>query len=338
MVLAPLILAAELAKPVEPIGAILDAFKTHPVVALSAGEGHGDLRGPEFVVSLIKDARFAPLPIDVVVENANARYQSTSDRYTRGDDVPYGELRRIWDDTTQPEVFHRPDEIPEIYRAVREINRGLPPQRRHRVLLGDPPIDWDAVHDRADVRKWMEQRDSNPAEVVRREALAKRRKALLVYGGGHLQRKQQATNYVMDSPLAQTIVSLLERAGVTPFVIETIGERDAVRSWPAPSLAVLRGTRLGAEDVPPLGLPRVTVQADGSFVPIPKEKWIAMPMQEQFDAVLYLGPKSTLRERQLSAEVCSDREYIETHLQRMALAALPPFELDRVRALCGLTK
>jgi hypothetical protein len=32
--------------------------------------------------------------------------------------------------------------------------------------------------------------------------LAKARRALVVYGAGHLQRKQQATNYQMDNPLA----------------------------------------------------------------------------------------------------------------------------------------
>src|SRR6266481_3150300 len=57
--------------PLEPIGALLDAFKTSEVVGLSPGESHGDLRGPAFVVSLIRDPRFAATSIDVVMENGD---------------------------------------------------------------------------------------------------------------------------------------------------------------------------------------------------------------------------------------------------------------------------
>ena len=41
--------------PVDAIEGILDAFRRHDVVGLSAGADHGDARGPEFVVSLIRD-------------------------------------------------------------------------------------------------------------------------------------------------------------------------------------------------------------------------------------------------------------------------------------------
>jgi len=155
--------------PVEPIGAILDAFRTHDVVGLSAGETHGDVRGPAFVAALIRDPRFASTTIDVVMENASARYQDAMDRYVYGDDVPYAELRRVWDETTQPQVLPTPGEIPEIYRALRDVNRTLPPARWHRALLGDPPIEWEKVATAADFRKWLELRDRSGADVVRRE-------------------------------------------------------------------------------------------------------------------------------------------------------------------------
>jgi hypothetical protein len=334
--LATVALLATIApQPVEPIGAILDAFHTHAVVGLSAGEGHGDARGSAFVVSLIKDPRFAPLPIDIAMENGNSRYQDVMDRYTRGDEVPYAELRRVWDDTTQPEVTNAIGGIPEIYRALRETNRSLPRDRQHRALLGDPPIEWEHVQTAADFRKWLELRDSNGADVIRREAVAKGRRVLAVYGGGHLQRKQQATNYVMDHPLAQTVISLLDRAGVSTFVVTTVGARDEVRSWPAPSVALVRGTTLGAEDVPQGSLPRVSIQ-DGKFVPIPKEQWATLKLEDQIDALLYLGPVPTHID--LSPTVCSEPEYVKTHLERMALAGLPPSVPERLRKLCESTK
>ena len=125
------------------------------MIGLSAGADHGDARGPAFVVSLIRDARFRATDIDVVMENANARYQSVMDRYTSGNDVEYRELRHVWDDTTQPQVVEqRVGEIPDIYRSLREVNAAVPHDRQNRAILGDPPNDWENVHTKADSR-WL---------------------------------------------------------------------------------------------------------------------------------------------------------------------------------------
>jgi hypothetical protein len=335
LVLALASIALPAPPPVEPIGALLDAFRAYDVVGLSPGETHGDLRGPAFVASLIRDPRFATTAVDVVMENASARYQEVMDRFVGGEEVPYTELRRVWDDTTQPQAMNAPGEIPEIYRALRDVNRTLPAARRHRALLGDPPIAWEQVATADDFRKWLELRDSSGADVVRREAIARGRQALLVYGAGHLQRRQQATNYVMTSPLAQTVVSLLVAAGIRTLVVTTVGERDDTRGWPSPSLAFIRGTTIGAEDVPQGSLPRVAIR-DGAFVPIPRDAWIEIRMEEQYDALLYLGPASTRRMAALSPAICSDPAYVDTRLRRMALGGLPPSEPARLRALCGL--
>jgi hypothetical protein len=67
------------------------------------------------------------------------------DRLVRGDDVPNELLRRVWQDTTQ--LFTTFD-IPiyeQFFRAVRVLNAALPRSRQLRVLLGDPPMDWDRV-------------------------------------------------------------------------------------------------------------------------------------------------------------------------------------------------
>ena len=321
--------------PIEPIGGIVDAFRDHDVVGLSAGEGHGDVRGTEFVVALIRDPRFAAANVDVVMENGNARHQDLIDRYIHGEDVPHAELRRVWDDTTQPQVINPVGEIPPVYRDLRMVNATLPPARHHRAVLGDPPIDWSAVRSRDDFQKWLAQRDSSGAEMIQEQILARGRKALAVYGGGHLQRRQQATNYKMEHPLAQTVISLLDRAGVKTFVVVTVGERDAVASWPVPGYATIRGTELGAEIIPPGSLPRIEVKPDGSLAPIPRDRWIDLRAEEQIDALLYLGPRSTLREPELPRTLCTDPGYLENRLQRMAIAGLPPPEFDRLKKFCG---
>src|SRR5262249_40642164 len=145
-------------------------------------------------------------------------------------------------------------EVPAFYRAVRQLNASLPPEHQLRVLLGDPPINWDQVHTRDDFMRWLALRDTFPADLIKREVLGKDRRALVVFGNMHLQRKQLAANYeaVADGPAA-TVVSALERSGATRvFSIWT--ETDSVVSqlqpdvstWPTPSLAMLRATVLGA--------------------------------------------------------------------------------------------
>jgi hypothetical protein len=89
------------AVPAEPVGAILDAFRTHALVAL--GDEHGSEQGSAFRMALIRDARFASVVNDIVVEFGNARYQGLMDRFVRGEDVKPEELRRVWQDTTQVE-------------------------------------------------------------------------------------------------------------------------------------------------------------------------------------------------------------------------------------------
>jgi hypothetical protein len=323
---------------IEPIAAILDAFKTHPVIGMQAGVGHSDARGFAFIISLLRDSRIQALGVDVAMENANARYQSVIDRYTRGEDVPYSELRHVWDDTTQPQTATGFGDINPLYRAIREINATLPRERQMRALLGDPPIEWENVHTRAEFQKWLALRDSSGAGVIRRESLAKGRHVLVVYGFGHLQRRQQASNYNMDSEVAQTVISLLERAGVKTFIVGTGDETTGMEGWTVPSLALLRGTTLGATDVPEGSLPRVTVRPDGSFVPVPREQWIQIRMEEQMDAMLYLGPKSTAALAPLSPTICTDPGYLDTRLARMALTGIPQSETDRLKQFCAGVK
>ena len=329
--------------PVDAVAGIADALRSHPVVGLSPGAGHGDERGPAFLVTLIRDPRITATSVDIVMEGANARYQRAMDRYTHGEEVPAAELRPIWDDTTQQQIPGPvwTGEVPAIYRAVREVNAKLPRERRMRALLADPPIEWENVHTPADFRKWLDQRDSYPADLIQREVIAKGRRALVYFGGGHLQRKQQLTNYVMDDPIAQTVISLVERAGVRTFVVVHGTEKDGMEGWPVPSLAILRGTALGASPEPsmggdsPMGGQRVAIR-DGTFVPIPRDQWISIRREEQTDALVYLGPSSTRTEAPLPKQMCGDAKYVQVRLERMKMSGFPPSEAQRLRQLCGL--
>ena len=132
------------------------------------------------------------------------------------------------------------------------------------------------------------------------EVLAKERRALVLYGQSHTQRKQIVTNYDMSFWLAQTVVSLLESA--TPYKVFSIWweadlprlYRDAAK-WRTPALAATRGTSLGAIDFGeywssnPSRLPRQMLR-EGKLIPVPRQEWKPLRMEEQFNAVLYLGP------------------------------------------------
>ena len=123
-------------------------------------------------------------------------------------------------------------------------------------MYSDPPIRWEEVKTKADHRKWIAMRETFPADVVRREVLAKHRRALLVYGVGHLWRKNAQANFE-STGMAASLVSLREEThGAQVFnvglTLDPDQDRPDVASWPVPSLIVLRGTDMGAMVSPAL--------------------------------------------------------------------------------------
>jgi hypothetical protein len=236
------------------------------------------------------------------------------------------------------------DTVPAMFEAVRAVNMSLPRERQLRVLLGDPPIDWDAVKTPADHQKWLEMRDSYPAALIQVAVLAKRRRALVIYGQGHTARKQLASNYEMEDWREQTLVSNIEGATSTKvFSVWHATELKTLQpdasSWPVPSLALVRGTALGALDFAVFAggarlgsTARFTVR-DNKIVPVPRDQWRTLPMEEQFDAVLHVGATPTNAAPGLSPSMCTSRTYQE-HLRRLALGA-PPGAAERVRRFCA---
>ena len=310
------------ATPQEPVAAVLNAFRTHRLVALDEGD-HNNLQSYAFRMALIHHPEFAGLVNDIVVEAGNSLYQNLMDRFVAGEDVPYDALRRVWQDTTQPhDIWDKPI-YEEFYRAVRALNSGLPKERRLRVLLGDPPVDWAAVQTGSD---FPGRPDSFPTDLIRHEVLAKQRRALIIYGGMHLQRHDYAHNY---DP-SDGIVEVLERdapGSVFSIWTETLTDLQAVQSsvssWPKPSLTILRGTSLGAQDFA-VYYPFPIYRFDKDHKVVAQKATRPLRMEEQFDAILYLGPKSSITYSSLSPELCRDQTYIKMRSARMELMAGAP--------------
>jgi hypothetical protein len=319
LLMLPPTFAPHPAVPLEPTSAILAAFRDHRLVAI--GDAHGDVQGEAFQLALIRNPRFAETVNDILIEVGNSRYQEVVDRYVGGADVPKATLQRVWLDTTQQHVASL--QVPEIVRAVRDININatLPRDRQLRVLVGEPPIDWEAIKTREDLQKWeadpASSRDRFAVGLIQREVLAKGRRALAVYGAGHFFRK------VAD----QSMVTLLEASNTKVFTVWTNAAAELskmqpdVTTWPTPSLTLVRDTTLGQ-----VGLSEYLGPNAGDVSP----EWLA-PMQDQFDAVLYLGPLASLKLTRPPAWPCAEPALPE-RLRRLALRA--PALADRIKQTC----
>jgi hypothetical protein len=162
--------------------AVLEAFNTHRLVGL--GEIHGVQTHGDALALLLSDPRLGGVVDDVVVEFGNALYQDTIDAFTAGQPVNDADLRLVWrNTTTSPLDTYDEPMYEQVYRTVRAANWAQPPGRRMRVLLGDGPIDWAKVTTSEEYRYWA--RLHGPvfwAPLVKKEVLAKDRRALLCFG------------------------------------------------------------------------------------------------------------------------------------------------------------
>jgi hypothetical protein len=326
--------------PLDPSEAIIDAFDSYRVVALDEGD-HGNEQGHALRMQLIRDRRLPKVVNDIVVEFGTAQYQNEMDRYIAGEDVPYQVLRRAWEDTATAWTTWDVPIYQEFFRAVRDVNRKLPADRRLRVLLGDKPIDWSVMHSWDDFRKHA-RTDEFPAALIQREVIAKNRRALVIYAGAHFTRKnlywpltnREEAERRFNAPV-KSIVTLLEAAGTKVFSIGTLTSEDLgslepdVAKWTKPKLAILRGTRLGARSVASLGshVRYIMVDREKGI----EERVVADPqrsptMQDQYDAVIYMGAKSSITYSRIAPELCADADYLAMRLKRITLAS--PWDKD----------
>jgi hypothetical protein len=128
--------------PEPAVLAILAAFDKYAVVGMP--EGHGMKDQDDFILSLIRNPAFSEKVNDIEVECGNSLYQSILDQYIAGEDLPFTEVQKVWRNTTQT-TCGTWQFFDEFFPLVRAVNQKLRPERRLRVLAGDPPIDWNQV-------------------------------------------------------------------------------------------------------------------------------------------------------------------------------------------------
>ncbi len=230
---------------------IVSAFQQYPLVALSEGAGHGQIETRDFFTALIHDRRFTPSVKNIVIEFGNARYQSLMDRYVSGEAVARDQLRHVWEDTTQVSGIWSLPMYEQMLAAVRSANAGVPPGRRIRIVLGDPPIDWTKVTGPADedMNDW---RDAHVAHVLDREVMRRGERALILIGGAHISRTVMFPNslgHLLDSrfPGQTFVVGVLDVGHVEPQI------KSRLRAETIPVGATVRNTWLGKLDVRQIG-------------------------------------------------------------------------------------
>jgi hypothetical protein len=301
-------------------GSVLDAFKSARVVALGEGQ-HWNLPSHAFRLALIRHPDFATTVDDVVIEFGNSRYQTLLDRYISGDVVPDDSLKLVWQNTTAPnEVWDVPI-YAEILRSVRDVNVRLP-DRRLRVLAADPPVDWEAVKTKDDLMPWLAVRDSFAADLVAREVIAKRRRALLLFGDGHFWRHSDEPN----------LISHLDAAGIRSIVITTptstdLGSLDPrLKNQRLPVVLSLRQSPIG----------RRPGKAFLQLANLPAS-WDSIPMRHIADAAVFVAPPSQITFGWLTMQQCADSTYRRMRRERLSIVPWGRAEIARIERRCNAT-
>jgi hypothetical protein len=276
LVLSSICRAQDNPKVENATAALVRAFERHDIVML--GEIHGNKQEYQWLRSLVSTSEFADRVDDIVMEFGNSLYQQSVDRYVGGEDIPLEQVQKAWRNTVG--AIGPPSPVyASLYQAVRETNLKRRGKHQIRIVCGDPYIDWVTVKDREDIAPYLGNRDQWYAEVVKKEVLAKRHRALLIAGEGHFLR-WNGPGYIERE---------LRAAGAQTFLIvfgtNAVGGYDDLDkrfdSWPRPAIVSLADNWVGE-------LPAMPVLSGGTEPPTSEK------LAHSADAVLYLGPRDSL--------------------------------------------
>jgi hypothetical protein len=302
------------AKPADPvpepaISAILAAFERYEVVAMPQDHGMQDL--DDFIFSLIRNPAFSGKVNDIVFESGNSLYQPILDSYIAGEDVPFTEVQKLWRKMGQPAAGASAF-VEQFYPLVQALNHKLPPQRRLRVLAGDPPIDWDQIKSSDDVIRLV-HRDQGIASVMEKEVLSKHRKALMLFGTFHTMHNTPGSAVSLYEKEYPNITFVVSELGIFDTDLPSLYDSKFV-NWPIPALARAKGTWLGAFDLGHFIPPGIRIDQDCN-VHHDFPKALQKPMEEYVDAFLYLGPQDLRLREKIPADIALDATY-RAELQR----------------------
>jgi len=251
-------------------------------------------------------------------------YQPVLDRYIAGEDVPLTEVLKVWRNTTQS-MCGQSGFFEQFFPLVRAINQKLPTTKRLRVLAGDPPIDWGQVKTPEEAMK-LADRDASIASVMEKEVLSKYRKALMLFGTFHLMQEidnSAVSTYEKDYPNLTFVISDL---GVYD-TNRPVASISPLAKWPNPSIALTKGTWLGALSLSDIFPPGVWFDRDCNvqiaLFPPKLQKQVQKPLEHFIDAFLYLCPQEFRLKEPMPADIALDADYMTELRRRESLIGLP---------------
>jgi hypothetical protein len=296
---ATISIAAASSARADAIADIAKQFDTHAVIQI--GELHRGLQTHMFLQQMLRDPRFVCRIDDVAVEFGNSRLQALADTYVSGGSLTETQIASMWRETSVPLVWNTP-----VYRAVYDTIRDI--DRTHlcphpiRLVLADGPLDWSKVQTPKDLEAFAD-RDTAMADTVEREVLAKHRRALLITGEFHAEKK---TDDEADGlRTAQTIERRHPGALFSIVTVPSPAAAEALHMGPAPSFK-----------------PAQDGDIEHASFAMTKENWTpATPAKgfsigEVVDGVLYVGGNSSLFP---SPEIYLDETYAKELRRRAAI-------------------
>ena len=191
-----------------------------------------------------------------------------------------------------------------FYQAIREANLQSPGKHRIRLLMGNPPGDWDKIKAAQDLAPYEAQREQWYLHVVKDEVLIRHHRALLIMGAMHFLRGSDQA--LQDELFEQQHkpVPPVDRNRVSPGYIEhelraagadtylAVMGTDAVdargdvdprfESWPTPALIPVHGNWLGEMPAQPI--------VSGGHAPA-----TPLTMADQADAIVYVASCTSLK-------------------------------------------
>jgi len=307
------------------VKAIVDQFDKSDLVGL--GEIHGCQADQDLRFQIIHSKAFARKVHIIVVEGLNALYQEDLDRYIRGENVPLEQVQRAWRDSTG--IFIGPvirTTYQQFLSEVRAVNHSVPDRLKLRVIAADPPLDWAKVQAPAEFRSILGKRVEFGAEVIERETIGKRQKALLVFASAWFTRNKQHMTANGLVPWTDTIGGRLDRdfpgrlyviASLRSGEYPVTAKLEQLIGEPAsPVLLRLHGTVFGSFDANEFGPANTSAPNVHSYID-------GTTMAQVADAVIYRG-RATDRMVRPDPSYEADTAYAAELKRRASLAPAPP--------------